>query len=140
YLRLDVAWTWTIPTLETLARSGAHLVLVTLRSSPVRLAWQLAALGLCGYFERIISGAGDETPAAKAALVRRAELGSLEGSVWVGDTEIDIASGQALGVHTVAVRCGIRNEALLRKWSPDALLDDLRQLPDYLSSRAWTPS
>jgi phosphoglycolate phosphatase-like HAD superfamily hydrolase len=136
YLRLDVPWPWTIPTLETLALSGIPLVLVTLRSSSVRLAWQLAALGLSGYFERIIVGAGDKTPEAKAALVRQEELGPLEGSILVGDTEIDIASGQALGIHTVAVRCGIRNEALLQAWSPDVILDDLRALPGCLAERA----
>ena len=140
YLRLDVPWPWTVPTLETLARLGLPLVLVTVRSSPFLLGWQLAALGLRRFFERVLVGAGDKTPEAKAALVRQEGLGSREGSVLVGDTEIDIASGRALGVHTVAVRCGIRNEALLREWSPDALLDDLRQLPDHLAAQpGWQP-
>ncbi|HKH43104.1 MAG TPA: HAD family hydrolase [Thermoanaerobaculia bacterium] len=138
YLALDRLWPWTETVLNALARI-APLVLVTLRHHPGRLGWQLGRLGLSGSFERVVAGGGDGTPEAKARLLRDAGLGGLEGSVLVGDTEVDIASGRALGLRTIALRCGIRSPASLAPWDPDLLLDDLRQVPDVLM-RIWAQS
>jgi phosphoglycolate phosphatase-like HAD superfamily hydrolase len=132
YLALDRPWPWTAAVLGELARH-APLVLVTLRSRRDRLDIQLAALGLAAAFARVVAGAGDGTPQAKAGLVRAAGIAPGPGSVLAGDTEVDIASGRALGVTTVAVESGLRNAARLAAWSPDALLADLRQLPEILN-------
>jgi phosphoglycolate phosphatase-like HAD superfamily hydrolase len=132
YLALDRPWPWTAAVLGELARR-APLALVTLRSHSDRLDAQLAALGLAAAFTRVVAGAGDGTPQAKAHLVRAAGIDPGPGSVLAGDTEVDIASGRALGVTTVAVESGLRNAARLAAWSPDALLADLRQLPEILN-------
>jgi phosphoglycolate phosphatase-like HAD superfamily hydrolase len=136
YLRLDRPWPWTVPILEELARL-APLVLVTLRRQPDRLRWQLDELGLSPYFDRVLARAGDGTPEEKAALIRDQGFAQLAGSVLVGDTEADISSGRALGLTTVAVASGLRNTSRLADGSPDALLDDLRQLPGWLAANGW---
>lgn len=134
YLALDRPWPWTGTVLEDLARLGP-LALVTLRNHPDRLADQLAAFDLARHFEQIIAGWGDGTPEAKAGLLRDSGIDWGPGSVLVGDTEVDVASGKALGLLTVALTCGIRSRALLKRWSPDALLSDLRDVPAMLSCR-----
>jgi len=131
YLALDRLWPWTVPTLEALSRL-APLVLVTLRQHPERLEWQLGHLGLGRFFERVVAGRGDGTLEAKARLLREAGLDGPEGSVLVGDTEIDVASGKALGLRTIALRCGIRSPQRLASWKPDFLCADLREVMEVL--------
>jgi phosphoglycolate phosphatase len=133
YLELDDSWPWMGEVLEQLDGLG-QLALVTLRNQPDRLERQLISTGLSIYFEHVIAGRGDGTPAAKAPLLRGAGISWGPGSVLVGDTEVDVASGRALGLRTVAVGCGIRTPALLALWSPDALFEDLRQVPGWLTA------
>jgi phosphoglycolate phosphatase-like HAD superfamily hydrolase len=133
YLRLDRPWSWTVPVLDDLARR-APLVLVTLRRYPDLLHWQLGRLGLTPYFQRVLAGRSNGKPEAKARLIRKEEFPGLERSVFVGDTEVDIASGQALGIRTVAVASGLRTTAHLAAWNPDALFEDLREVPSWLDS------
>src|SRR6185295_3662628 len=133
YLRLDRPWPWTIPTLTSLA-GLAPLVLVTARSHPDRVAWQLEHLDLSGHFTRVVAGRGDESLQAKAHLLRTEGFTTFTGSVIVGDTEVDLASGRSLGLVTIALACGIRSPALLSAWAPDLLLEDLRHLPHGLRS------
>ena len=131
YLDLDEPWPWMGEVLEELDGLG-QLALVTLRQHPDRLERQLIRTGLSLYFEHVIAGRGDGTPAAKAPLLRGSGISWGPGSVLVGDTEVDVASGRALGLRTVAVGCGIRTPAVLALWSPDALFEDLRQVPSWL--------
>ncbi|HSS50009.1 MAG TPA: HAD family hydrolase [Thermoanaerobaculia bacterium] len=133
YLQLDRTWPWTEAVLTDLSRR-APLVLVTARRHRRRLLRQLGELGLRGHFHRIVSGPGDETAEAKARLLRDSRLPIPPGSVLVGDTEVDLASGRALGLRTAALTCGIRCAALLTPWNPDALLADLRDVPGWLAS------
>ncbi len=136
YLRFDRPWPWTVPTLATLAQK-APLLLVTLRRRGDLLAWQLRELDLLRHVGRVVAGPGDGTVEAKARLVREAGIAPPPGSLIVGDTEIDVASGRALGLRTVAVRSGIRSDAQLARWEPDLLLDDLSQLPGHLAALGW---
>ena len=136
YLELDRTWPWTEAILTDLARL-APLVLVTVRRHRDRLLWQLGRLGIRGHFQHVVSGLGDESVEAKAILLRAAGLAVPPGSVLVGDTEVDLASGRALGLRTAAVTCGIRGAERLAPWSPDALLQDLRDVPGWLASLHW---
>jgi phosphoglycolate phosphatase len=133
YLAFDRPWPWTIPTLQALA-GVSRLVLVTLRRHPDRLLRQLDDLDLHTYFGRIVAGPGDGTVEAKARLVRDEGIPVPPGSIMVGDTEIDIAGGKALNLRTIAVRSGIRSDAHLECWSPDLLVDDLRQVLEHLEA------
>lgn len=136
YLRLDQPWPWTVASLAALARL-APLVLVTLRHNRDRLCRQLDALGLARFLSRVVAGPGDGTPAAKAALLRAERIAAPPGSVFVGDTEVDIESGRALGLSTVALRCGLRSSPLLEACKPDHLLDDLPQVVERLAALGW---
>ncbi len=132
YLLLDRPWPWTIPSLAALA-SVSPLVLVTLRRRPDRLLRQLTGLDLHRYFDRVVAGPGDGTVEAKARLLRDEGIAIPPGSILVGDTEVDIASGRALNLRTLAVRSGIRSDAQLLRWAPDLLVDDLRQIFDQIA-------
>jgi phosphoglycolate phosphatase len=136
YLRLDRSWPWIVGILDELARL-APLVLVTLRRHPDRLFRQLDELGLRSRFDHVISGTADDTLEAKAILLRAEGWDAAVGSVFVGDTEVDIASGRALGFHTIALCCGIRSTARLEACEPDVLLDDLQDLPAHLQELGW---
>lgn len=47
-------------------------------------------------------------------------------AAWmVGDTEADILAGQAAGLSTVAVTCGIRSQAYLERFKPTYIRKDL---------------
>lgn len=112
--------------LDALGRTHA-LVIVTLRREHESLARSLVRLGIAGLFDAVLSGsplgaAGEET---KAALVRARGLAIAGGSWLVGDTEIDVRAGKALGLRTCAVTSGIRDEALLGGEAPERLLSDL---------------
>lgn len=137
HLELDEPWPWMADVLDELWDLG-RLGLVTLRQHRDRLDRQLDALGLHLFFREVVAGPGDGTPEAKAALLRRSGISWGPGSVLVGDTEVDVASGRALGLRTVALGCGIRTPALLAPWSPDALFEDLRQVPSWLEGGART--
>jgi phosphoglycolate phosphatase-like HAD superfamily hydrolase len=138
YLRLDRPWPWAAAALADLA-DLAPLVLVTLRRHRGRLDRQLAALDLGRYFAQVVAGPGDGTREAKAELLCGAGVPFPAGSAFVGDTEVDVASGRSLGLLTIALRCGIRGDAALAACAPDLLLDDLRQVPPLLAARGWTP-
>ena len=140
YLRLDRPWPWTAGVLAELARMApaAPLALITLRHHRDRALAQLAALGLDRHFVHVLVGRSDGTAEAKAVLA--AEIDPDPRSVLVGDTEVDVASGKALGLLTVAVTCGLRDAGHLAAAGPDLLLDDLRSLPSRLTERGWPGS
>jgi phosphoglycolate phosphatase len=137
YLRLDQPWPWVSGVLAELSHL-APLALITLRRQRNHALAQLAALGLDRHFAHVLIGRSDGTAEAKAALALEIEPDPR--SVLVGDTEVDVASGKALGFLTVAVTSGLRDAEHLAAAGPDVLLDDLRQLPAFLAARGWTPS
>lgn len=55
------------------------------------------------------------------------------GYVWiVGDTEADVLAGQAVGISTIAVTCGIRSASYLNQLKPTRLSSDLLAATHYL--------
>ena len=94
----------------------------------------LEGLGVSRYFARIWgpddAGARKPDPAGLRRLV--AELGfTAAETALVGDSGVDVATGRAAGVRTIAVTYGL-NPATLRDQAPDVILDDLRRLPAVL--------
>jgi phosphoglycolate phosphatase len=131
YLAIDKPWPWLAEPLNDLEDFG-RLALVTLRAHPDRLRAQLRRHPLDLFFREILAGRGDGTPRAKADLIRKSGLFFDPGSVLIGDTEVDVESGRALGIRTIALGCGIRTPELLERCAPDVLLEDLRQVPGWL--------
>jgi phosphoglycolate phosphatase len=50
----------------------------------------------------------------------------------VGDTEIDIRTGKALGLKTVALLSGIRSHERLAEEHPDCIVEDINALPQLV--------
>jgi phosphoglycolate phosphatase len=136
YLVLDRPWPWTHEVLSQLARRYP-IVLVTTRANHLLLLEQLDRLDLIAFFHEVLSEPGRRgVDKQKARLIKdylaRQELPA---DGWmVGDTEADIGAGQIVGLHTAAVRSGIRNGKLLQQASPDHLLNDIREFPVLLES------
>jgi phosphoglycolate phosphatase len=127
YLVYDRVWP---PVKKLLAglRERHKLVLVTLRSSPANLNWQLTRLGLKKYFPIVLRRGDNQSDwRTKYRLIK--ESGKVSLPAWIiGDTEIDILAGQKLKMHTVAVTSGIRNELFLRKLRPDYMFSSLKEI------------
>jgi phosphoglycolate phosphatase len=134
YLVLDRPWPWTHEVLSQLARRYP-IVLVTARANHLLLLEQLDRLDLIAFFHEVLS-----EPARRGVDKQKARLikdylarQELPADGWmVGDTEADIGAGQIVGLHTAAVRSGIRNGRLLQQARPDHLLNDIREFPVLL--------
>ncbi len=132
-----------VQSLEQLRQHGVHLSVVTLRcQSEARQL--LKELNLAHYFDQIC-GAKDRSSAYQNyAEEKQAILENLirkvnddSGQFWIiGDTEADILAGQALGLSTVALTCGIRSHAYLERLEPTTVLPDLPTAVQYLLATA----
>lgn len=108
-------------------RAGGHDVrIATMRKRGETLCAELARLGVEAWCDRVLqSEANDGHWGAKAQMLLE-DLDGLDRSpgsaVLVGDTEGDIMAARAASIPVVAVTNGIRAEALLRLFEPDAVL------------------
>ncbi|HTS16505.1 MAG TPA: HAD hydrolase-like protein [Verrucomicrobiae bacterium] len=113
------------------------LVLVTLRQKPELLHQQIDRLDLRRFFSGILSaspiGDGADT---KRRLIQTNRF-KYAGGVIVGDTEVDIGAGKALGLSTIAVLSGIRNRKQLMNEKPDHIAVDINAASDII--RAMRP-
>jgi phosphoglycolate phosphatase len=113
-----------------------HLFLVTLRQNPALLRWELETLGLSHFFVKVLSAHSATTPGwqVKADLIREAGLDARGGLAIIGDTEVDILAGKALGLTTIAVTNGIRARQLLEAVEPDFIIPDITGLPPLVEA------
>ncbi len=119
------------PALGALRSEGWKLGICT--NKPVRLAEILIGrLGLQTRFDSLI-GAGslpvrkpDPQPLLHAVRLAQA---SPEGSVFVGDTRVDLETARAAGMPVLLVGFGPEGQAV-KRLEPDAVLDHFRDLPD----------
>ncbi len=115
--------------IEALA-TFARVYLVTHRWHRHNLLAQLDALGLRPHFADVLSAPaqpGDRT--AKARML--GDLAS-RGDVMIGDTESDVLAAHELGIRSVAVRSGLRDDQFLSALDPTWLVDDISALPELL--------
>ena len=151
--RMQPGVNWALALLHS---QGVKLVLVTLRRR-LEVLQILQNHGLARLFAGIY-GCADEHAAYqnyaefKTQLLQQAiadfqvplgypgaKMTAPEASVsaWmVGDTEADILAGQALGIPTVAVTCGIRSYQRLLQFQPTAIQTDLLSVAHYLLGMA----
>jgi len=118
-------------TLETLR--DRHLAVLTNKPGDMSRAI-LSGLGVAERFFRIVGG-GDVAqhkpdPAGLRELLSAVDAAP-EQTVVVGDSAIDVRTGKAAGTHTVGVTYGFAPESLAAE-PPEALIDDLRELPCLL--------
>jgi phosphoglycolate phosphatase len=134
YLPYDQVHDGVIPLLRDLGREHTQ-VLVTLRQRGDAVRAQLSKLALNSCFRAILTAApsSHDSWCVKRNLIESSGL-SDETSWIVGDTEVDILAGKSLGLTTVAVLSGIRNEELLKQLTPDFILPGMLELPKVLPS------
>jgi len=83
---------------------------------------------------------GARKPDPRAVAPALAALGvHPEEALFVGDMEVDVATGRNLGMPVVAIRGDTVASAALRAAGALAVLFDLRDLPDWLAGngRGW---
>jgi phosphoglycolate phosphatase-like HAD superfamily hydrolase len=136
YLEFDSVWDGAKEQLSSLC-DHHQLVLVSLRQKPELMEGQIHQFGLRRFFSGILSaspiGDGADT---KRRLIQASGFGYAD-AVIVGDTEVDIGAGKALGLSTIAILSGIRNQKQLAKEHPDHVALDITAATDII--RAMRP-
>lgn len=128
--------------LTALQDRGVRIVIVTLRQASQVLDF-LHEHDLATTISQIY-GAHDATTAypnrtehkvdqLKEAIADQNRLGFSTAKSWmIGDTEADICAGQATGLPTIALTCGIRSSSYLKGFSPSRVQRDLYAAVEYL--------
>lgn len=123
--------------LLALHHQGIRIVIVTLRQAAQVLQF-LYDHDLATVVSQIY-GANDDTTAypnriehkvarLQDAIAEQHQLGFDPTTAWmIGDTEADICAGQAAGIATIALTCGIRSRVHLEAYAPTAICDSLAQ-------------
>lgn len=129
--------------IQVLKFQGIRIVLVTLRQQDQVLEI-LRSHCLDASVSRIYGAtehdaaygnhADHKTALLQTAIAAEQSDGFITHNAWMlGDTEADIIAGQSLGVPTLALTCGIRSKAYLKRYAPTAVCADLRSAVDFLT-------
>lgn len=128
-----------IEVLKTLKAKGMKLAVFTYNNSEAaRIA--LERTGIIDFFDVVL--ARDNVPKPKPnpehlkVVLQALGIGPNE-VVVVGDSEMDIKPCKALGVRVVSVTTGIRTEEELKKYYPDFIISELKELPNLIESRFY---
>jgi phosphoglycolate phosphatase len=134
YLALDRPYPGTLDALGLLRNLATRLHLATMRSEIPGLHVQLVRLGIDTYFDRVAArGTGRHVSKADLATEHLADLGPR--TVWIGDTEDDVAAARRIGAFSCVVDCGLRERSLLEACKPDLVASDLRDAANILDKR-----
>jgi phosphoglycolate phosphatase-like HAD superfamily hydrolase len=120
---------------------GVKAVLTRLRSFGIemhivsadpnaQLMTSIARFGLSAFFRSIAADVHDKTPAL-TALAQRCGLTPFN-AAYVGDTTGDMHSSKRAGLATIAASWGYQSRATLATSTPDAIIDDISELPARL--------
>lgn len=114
---------------------GMPLAIVTTKAvEPARVV--LRALGIEDRFSTVVGVDTVRRPKPDPEGVRvalaRLGVGAMH-AVFVGDTVMDVIAGKGALVRTIAVTTGHGDEQELRAAAPDALIPDLRGLPEAVA-------
>ncbi len=134
HLQPGVCWA-----LALLHACGARLEVVTLRCQ-AQARQILENYGVAHFFDSIRGtqdglGAYQNFTELKEQLLAEvlAENTACQSDVWlVGDTEADVLAGQAAGISTIALTCGIRSATYLKRLQPTCIHNDLLSAAHYL--------
>ncbi|MEX2159808.1 MAG: HAD family hydrolase [Dehalococcoidia bacterium] len=132
YLRIDTLMSGARDALDEL--DGRYdLVLVTLRRDAHALAEQIERLSLGERFAAVLCRADARGADSKIELLRNYGATFKREDVVVGDSEADIEAARALGLRSVCVTNGVRDETYLRRLEPDVLVNSVAQVPAALA-------
>ena len=136
--KLQTGASWA---LNLLRAEGAKLVLVTLRRQD-QATRILSENGLLGLFAGVY-GAGDsqaayqnytdyKTQLLSKAMAEHSTQAGRDDAWMIGDTEADVLAGQAMGIPTIGLTCGIRSHQQLSQLQPTAIELNLFSAVHYL--------
>jgi len=125
--------------LPKLRGMGLKIGIVTARLSSGEVKWrELRRLDIDHYIDIIITGGEAERKPAPGSLlecIKQLGLSHTE-CVMVGDSQIDILTGRAASVITIVVPNGVASKETLATYNPDVILDNLAELPGYITTLA----
>ena len=123
--------------LSTLAQRG-HPQAVASNKPPRFSRMILEAKGVAERF-RAVAGPDADTPAKPDPAMLRALMAAVEAqpedTVVVGDMEVDFEFARAAGCRVVLIPGGSRTRAELSAMAPDAFLESIVELPEWLARR-----
>ncbi|HEY9878884.1 MAG TPA: HAD family hydrolase [Leptolyngbyaceae cyanobacterium] len=129
--------------LKLLRCHGIRVVLVTLRSPDQvfdfleqhHLDWAFSGLyGMSQIEAAYTNQSNHKIERLRDAIADQHRYGHSTQSSWmVGDTEADILAGQAAGLPTMALTCGIRSNGYLKAFRPTLLLPNLWTAAQHLT-------
>lgn len=121
-------------TLKTLKIKGIKLGLLT--TTPKRPLKAVAdKFSLDSYFDIMLAkedAKNKPNPEGLERIIRKFGI-TKEECVFVGDSPIDILTGKAAGIKTLAVTTGIATIKQLKEVNPDGIISDLGALLDYVN-------
>jgi phosphoglycolate phosphatase-like HAD superfamily hydrolase len=121
---------------EMLERLGSRypMAVVSARDENSTRAF-LDKFGLTGYFQEIVTAvtARHTKPYPDPVLFAADKMRvAPENCLMIGDTSVDIRAGKAARAQTVGVLCGFGEEAELKSWGADIILESTSKLADVL--------
>lgn len=117
-------------TMEGLLSRGIKLGIVTTKIRPTTLK-ALEMFDLLKYMETIVTvnDVSQAKPHPEPVLTAVANLGvDPARTLMVGDSAVDIQSAKAAGVHVAEVAWSLKGEEMLRKYNPDYIIHDMKDL------------
>jgi len=116
-------------TLKVLKSKGIKLgLLTTTPRKPLKAV--LRKLAIRDYFDIMLAKEDAKSkpdPDGLRQIVTKFEIGADE-CLYVGDSPIDILTGKAAGIRTIAIATGVTTMEQLKENTPDIIITDLEQL------------
>ena len=131
----------SVATLETIAAAGIPMGIVTSKSRIMAMK-AIELFGLGRFFKIVITA--DDTPSHKPdplPILHAAALLEVTPTaiVYVGDSPADVEAAKAAGASAVAATWGVADRVRLESADPDAVIDDIAELPALLGIGASAP-
>lgn len=128
-------------TMEGLLSRGIKLGIVTTKIRPTTLK-ALEMFDLLKYMETIVTvnDVSQAKPHPEPVLTAVANLGvDPARTLMVGDSAVDIQSAKAAGVRVAAVAWSLKGEDTLRKYDPDYIIHDMKDLYTIVDQETRQP-
>lgn len=129
YLNLNKPFSYTFDVLNKLKQLDCKLFVVSARQYRENTNRELLEHKLFHYFEKILITEAKKT---KKELIQETFIQLNANDIIVGDTGLDINTGKELGIISIGVLSGFRNEDKLKQYSPNYLVEDIRAIPKII--------
>ena len=100
----------------------------------------LEALKVAHYFVDIVAGDSNypkkPDPTAVLSIMKRENI-LKENTLFIGDSAVDIETGNNAGIQTVVITHGFESEDELKSANPHAIFHDFKGLLEFLKKQGW---